>query len=70
MVTIEKDKLIITMEDPEPTELLKNLQQAIVETLQAQFSNEEVLEAGFSTYVLLELLKQLLKKPIFNNQQQ
>ena len=65
MIKIEKNRLIISIQDQDPKKLVKDLRMAIVNIIQTQFYaspdwvDEEIV---FSNFKLLELLKDLMKK--------
>ena len=54
MVTIEKDKLIITIDHVSPEEFIKGIQKEIIVCMQTQPPDEDY------GYFLLELLKQTM----------
>ncbi len=66
MVRFEKHKLIIEIRDNNPKKLARDLRFALINILQSQFYQcpDWVDEENvFANFKLLELLKDLLKKP-------
>ena len=67
MVRYEKHKLIIEIKDNDPHKLAKDLRRSLINIIQVQFcgSTPDWVDDDliYANYKVLELLKDLMKKP-------
>ena len=66
MIKIKKNRLVISLKDDRPKDLLRELRKAIVVVIQDHFVKPQdgiEDELRYSQFKLMELLKEFLKKP-------